>query len=306
MNYTTFSDDLERYEDADELRAFYRTYSCAGIELTPSDESLPALIQPDMIIGIHMYCLSDWMDIPQEDLIAYYRPNLELARHVNAEYVVFHVTQVCPEECFTYQFRHTDEEVIRAAGSLINGLLDGQGYDFHFLMENLWWPGLNFADPKIAPMLLDLVHYEKKGFMLDTGHFLHTNLNLRTQSEALQYLHTMLDEHEGILPYVKGIHLQQSLTGSYVKEWLSHPQELPDDPDERSCRLFEHIFRIDRHFPFTEPAVRELVKRIDPEYVTYEYISHNKEEHAGYLKAGSEALLGAYPENRSEEYTHLA
>lgn len=292
MNFTTFSDDLERYKNAEELRNFYGQYGCSGIELTPCDGNLPALVRPDMITGLHLYCLSDWIDMPRAEVIAHYRPGLELARRTKAEYVVFHVTQVSPEECVTYQLKHEDEEVIRTAASLINDLLDGQEYDFHFLMENLWWPGLNFVDSKMAPLLLQLVHYEKKGFMLDTGHFLHTNHELETQKEALSYLHAMLDRHEALLPYMKGIHLQQSLTGRYVKNWLKNPCILSDDPERRMCQLFEHIFQIDRHFPFTDPAVRDLVRRIDPEYVTYEYITRGKEEHARYLKAGMEALLG--------------
>lgn len=294
MNYTTFSDDLERYESAGELRDFYRKYGCAGLELMPSGEMLPDLVEPDMIVGLHMWCLSDWMDIPTEQLMARYRRDLELARRTGAQYVVFHVTQVSDEECFTYERKHSDEEVVRAAAALVNALLDGQGYTFWFLMENLWWPGLNFLDQEITSLLLELVHYEKKGLMLDTGHFMHTNPDLQTQREALSYLHGMLDAHEKLLPYIKGMHLQQSLSGSYVKNWLSRPLILPADPVERANRLYRHIFQIDRHLPFTDPAVRELVERVDPEYVTYEYITSSKEEHARYLEAGSRALMGDF------------
>ncbi len=290
MNYSTFSDDLERFKDARELREFYETYGCAGIELTPYGRIPGRLIWPDMIIGIHVYCLSDWMDIPRKELVERYRGNLELARDVRAEYVVFHVAQVSDEECFTYELQHTDEQVIREAGELINDLLDGQGYSFDFLMENLWWPGLNFVDPRMTSLLLELVHYDKKGFMLDTGHFLHTNRSLKTQTEAVGYLHEMLNRHKDILPYIKGIHLQQSLTGGYVEKWLKESHVLPEDPEERMSQVYEHIFQIDRHLPFTTPDVRTLVERIAPQYVTYEYITHSKEEHAGFLQAGQKAL----------------
>ena len=153
-------------------------------------------------------------------------------------------------------------------------------------MENLWWPGLNFLNPEDTRRLIGRVHYEKKGFMLDTGHFLHTNLNLQSQEEAVAYLHQMLDHQEDMIPYIKGIHLQQSLTGNYVKEWLQRPHELPKDPAKRFCKVFEHIFQIDKHEPFTAPGVKGLVERIDPLYVTYEYITRNREELASYLEQG--------------------
>ena len=63
---------------------------------------------------------------------------------MGAEYVVFHEVQVAGEESFTYQMKHTNREVIDAAASFINELLDGQTYHFWFLMEILWWPCLTF------------------------------------------------------------------------------------------------------------------------------------------------------------------
>ena len=123
--------------------------------------------------------------------------------------------------------------------------------------------------------------------MLDTGHFLHTNLELKTQKEALGDLNAMLDRHQELLSYIKGVHLHQSLTGEYVKRWLKQPRPLPLDPEERFRQVYEHIFAIDQHLPFTEPGVRELVERIDPLYLTYEYISCSRKELASYLAAGS-------------------
>ena len=170
-------------------------------------------------------------------------------------------------------------------------------------MENLWWPGLNFRRPEMTYLLLKSIHYQKKGLMLDTGHFLHTNHKLRTQAEALLSLNQMLDEHEAyfhsartgadgedFLAWIHGIHLQQSLTGAYVEDWITHPHILSDDPMEQINQLFTHIFAIDKHRPFTAPGVRELVERIQPEYVTLEYITESREQLAEYLSQGMAAL----------------
>lgn len=277
---------------------FIKSMAATGLELMPlpystaeapdiylSPKKCP-LIVPGMVIGIHCCCIGDWMGRSREELIRHYRKDLDYAMRVGAEYVVFHVVQVDDEEGFTYQRKHTDREVIDAAAAFINELLDGQNYSFWFLMENLWWPGLTFLEPEDTRGLIRQVHYKKKGFMLDTGHYLHTDLELQTQEEAVEALHRMLDRQEDMIPYIKGIHLQQSLTGDYVKGWLRTPHDLPPDPTERFCKVYEHIFRIDKHEPFTAAGVKGLVERIAPLYVTYEYITRSREELAEYLESG--------------------
>lgn len=296
MNFTTSSHDIVRYASAADLEGFYRQFGCDGLEVMPwpymdGDEVRPAiccpLVLPHMVVGVHVCCTSDWMDLGRAALIARYREDLEYAKGMGASYVVFHVAQASDGESFTYKLEHTDEEVIREACALINELLDGSKYSFYFLMENLWWPGLTFLDPAMTRMLLQGIHYEKKGFMLDTGHFLHTNRALRSQEEAIEYLSGLLSTHHEFLPYIRGIHLQQSLTGAYVDKWLKVPHTLPEDPDERFCKVFEHIFAIDRHEPFTAPGIREVVEQIDPLFLTYEYITNSRQEHADYLERGS-------------------
>ena len=303
MNITTSYDDVCRFFSADDLKSFYKSHGCDGLEVMPLDNYDPAdlehpippeecsLIRSSMVRGVHCCCLGDWMDKDREELIRHYRKDLDYAKWMGAEYVVFHVVQVNDEEGFTYVMQHEDREVLTAAASFINELLDGQDYDFWFLMENLWWPGLNFLSPEDTRYLLEQVHYEKKGFMLDTGHFLHTNPDLKTQEEGVDYLNQMLDEHGDLVSYIKGIHLQQSLTGDYVKEWLSTRHELPEDPAERFCKVYEHIFKIDKHEPFTAEGVPAMVQRIQPLYVTYEYITRSREELGKYLDQGKILLM---------------
>ncbi len=298
INLTTSSEDLGRFSSAKDLRDFYQSFGCAGLELMPLPAEDPELekqiLSPSMIIGVHTNSLGDWMSADRNQLQEHFRRDLDYARQVQAEYVVFHVTQVTDGEAFTYKMQHRDEEVILEACKLINQLLDNQSYSFYFLMENLWWPGLTFQDPAMTKLLLHGIHYEKKGLMLDTGHFLHTNRKLKTQQEALTYLTSMLDAHQELLPYIKGVHLHQSLTGSYVNQWLEHPPTLESDPEKRFGQVFTHIFAIDRHQPFTAPGIGKFIERIDPLYLTYEYITRDREEHARYLRQGSQAL-GYFP-----------
>lgn len=290
MNFTLSEDDTRRYTDSADLRAFYQDHGLSGLEVMPLGPDDRHLLTPDMIIGVHACCITDWMDLDTDMLLAHYRKDLEYARRVHAEYVVFHITQVSYAESLTYELIHSHEEVIDAAAAFINRLLDGQDYDFYFLMENLWWPGLTFEDPSLTRRLLDQIHYPKKGLMLDTGHFMSTNIHLKTPADALVYLNQMLDAHEDLLPMIKGIHLNQSLSGVYVQDYLLHKQIPSTDPAELAGQAFLHIFHIDLHQPFTADGVEQMVRRISPLYVTLEYISQSREEHSRLLKKGISAL----------------
>lgn len=290
MNFTTSSEDIIRYDSARELRSFYESFGLSGLELMYMGDNEKHLIEPDMVVGVHACCLTDWMELDRDFLLEHYRKDLRYAEKINAEYVVFHISQVSPAESLRYEPIRTDAEVIDASIALINELLDGQDYHFYFLMENLWWPGLTFADPAMTRRLLDGVHYEKKGFMLDTGHFMNLHREIRTPDEALSLLHKMLDAHEEFLPYIRGIHLNQSLSGAYVEDYLTHPAIPESDPEKLFCQVFEYIFRIDQHKPFAAPGVRELVQRIAPDFVTLEYITGDAREHARYLQEGMAAL----------------
>lgn len=290
INFSISEDDTMRYRSSSDLRRFYQQYGCSGLEVMPLESTRCPLIATDMAVGVHACCITDWMDLDQKQLLNHYWKNLDYAKNMHAEYVVFHVTQVSYEESLTYVMRHTNEEVIDAAIDFINRLLDGQHYHFHFLMENLWWPGLTFEDPALTRRLLDGVHYPKKGLMLDTGHFMNTNINLKTPEDALNYLNKMLDRHEDLIPMIKGIHLNQSLSGTYVHDYLNHKQVPCSDPHKLAAQAFTHIFRMDQHQPFTVPGVSKFIKRIHPLYVTLEYITANRKEHSAFLKDGVTAL----------------
>ena len=286
MNFTTSIYDAERFTDAGDLRQFYRGFGLDGLELMPLEPGLPVQITPDMVVGVHLHCPPDWMETDRTELIETYREDLAFAKQMGASYVVFHASQISMEEALVYTFSHSDEEVVTACCDLVNALMDGQDYTFEFLLENLWWRGLTFLRPEIAGALLDGIHYPKTGFMLDTGHLMNTNWNLATPDEAVAYIHSVLDKNEQYLPKIRGIHLNQSLSGSYVREYLKRPPFDRSDYDAWVYHVYDHIFHIDQHRPFVAEGVKELVKRIDPAFVTYEYITNDREQLTQYLQDG--------------------
>lgn len=309
INLVNYDSELERFKDKEDLIQFYSKYGINGIELQKVQGLQEKYLHQDMIIGIHLPFFSTWVDFYKGDMdkvlkeygsmevveqiyggtdksaiIKVYREQLEYAHRIGAKYVVFHVCDVSIEESFTGRFMHSDEEVIDVSCKLINELLNGKDYQFDFLMENLWWPGLNFKNPSMTKRLLDGVNYKKKGIMLDTGHLMHTNEDLKTLEEALEYIKAVVNELGPLKEYIKGMHLHQSLTGERAKSMRDSKTELKQDYWERMCQVYEYIFQLDEHKPFVCEGIKEFIEEMNPQYLTYEFITRNREEHEAYLK----------------------
>lgn len=309
INLVNYDSELKRFLDKSDLIQFYSKYGIDGIELQKVQGLQENYLQADMIIGVHLPFFNTWVDLYQGNMdkvlkeygsmevveqvyggtdksaiIKVFQEQLEFADCIGARYVVFHVCDVSIEESFTGMFLHTDEEVIDSSYKLINELLDGKDYQFDFLMENLWWPGLNLKNPAMTKRLLDGVNYKKKGLMLDTGHLMHTNQELKTLKEALEYIKTAVSEMGSLKDYIKGIHLHQSLTGERAKSMRNRKIELKQDYWERMQQVYEFIFQLDEHKPFVCEGIREFIEEMKPQYLTYEFITRNREEHEDYLK----------------------
>lgn len=291
INMTTSSQDMDRFENKEQLSDFYHSLGIDGIELMMvGGMEIPEKIIKSDVLGIHLNFPPYWYDFWKNNkealqqifgteeiwqqyyggadgsaLVKKLKAELAVAEKLHAKYVVFHISESTPEECLTYKILHADEEICDAACEIINQALDGDAYHFEFLCENLWWSGLNMTRPKVTKRLMDGIHYEKKGIMLDTGHLLHTNRTLRTQEEAVEFIHQILDQHGELCRYIRGIHLQQSLSGEYVEEYLKNPIELVSDYMNVVEKVFLHIFKIDQHQPFTAAGVFNLVERISPQ-----------------------------------------
>jgi hypothetical protein len=129
--------------------------------------------------------------------------------------------------------------------------------------------------------------------MLDTGHLMHTNNDLSTQEEAVKYIHAALDAHGELCRYIKGVHLQQSLTGEYVRRLIKSPAPLFEGTYyERMGQMYPYINGMDTHLPFTAKGVRGLVERISPDYLTYEFITRGREEQEEFISRQNAALWG--------------
>ena len=306
INLTTSCCDLDRFASRDVLLDLLED---DGIELTCFEDDVRGVVPAERVTGLHMSCLPYWLDFWRGDrkaciheldnietvravfggetpdaLRLRYQKDLEHARQYGAEYLVFHVCDGSVEETFTGRARHTDAEVIDAAAEFLNELFGDVQDGPWLLLENLWYAGHRFTDPEMTAKLLERVKYPRTGLMLDTGHLLHTNPDLRTQEEGVCYIYEMLDRHGDLCRYIRGVHLNQSLTGARMTNMQANPPKLAKTYRERCERLFYYVFSIDLHQPFTCPGVKELIERISPMYLTYELISNDLAEHRRLLK----------------------
>lgn len=313
INLTTSSDDMNRFNTTDDLLKLMSGVD--GIELMCFENDTRGIIPKERVTGLHMSYFPYWVDFwngnhaaldkefgdretwikhyggsTRDAVIRRYRKDLDDAHRWGAEYVVFHVSDATIEETFTLDYHRSDEEVIDAAIEMLNELLVSEDGSLIFLVENLWQPGLRFTRPEMTERLLNGIAYPNKGIMLDTGHLLHTDTKLRTQEEGLAYINSLLDAHRELCRYIRGIHLNQSLTGEYCEAVRKAPPILGKTYRERTWQMFLHAFAVDKHEPFTCAGVRELVNRIGPEYLTFEFITTDSAQHRRYIELQLEAL----------------
>lgn len=295
INFPICADELAQYGGWPELRQALDDLGLDGVEgIWGGEEPLPGIPQ-GILQGYHLTFFADWLDFYRNDtealerkfgsvaaaraffgggpecLLTQYRADLARARALGARYVVFHVSDVSIEETYTYRWLHTDEAVIDASAELINAMLEGVAPEFDFLVENQWWPGFTFTEPRKTERLLEAIRYPRKGILLDTGHLMHCDTSITSQREGAAFLSAMLTRHGSLCQYIRGVHLHQSVSGVYVRRHTGPlPKDLPRDYLQRFAYSYAHIQRIDRHLPWTDAAIVPVLERIAPRYLTHE------------------------------------
>jgi hypothetical protein len=295
INIVSENRSLSEFQSSEDLEAYVRACHAEGVEFIRYGLDDRKILSPRMAVGCHLLFYSDWVDFwrgdhhallrkfgshetvravytasNRDEFIAQFKADMDYADRMGVEYVVFHVSDVSLEEGYTYQWEHTDREVIDASAELLNILTDGERYSFKLLLENLWWKGFSMTSSDLTRYMLDQIHYENKGIMLDTGHLMNTNRALTSQEEACVYIHKVLDDHGDLAALIHGVHLHASVSGAYVEaSFLNIP---PAEPDyfKRFAKAYGHILNIDTHQPFTAPGVGALIARISPDYLVYE------------------------------------
>ena len=215
---------------------------------------------------------------------------IKIAEKLNAEYAVFHVSNVRTKDCFNYEFTYTDKEVVDATIEIVNEIFKGLDNNITILFENLWWPGLKMTDPELVRYFIENIEYKNKGIMLDTGHLLNTNLDINNEEEGIDYLVETISNLGDMKDYIKGIHLSKSLSGKYVKEQIEKYKNKDIDYSEVNNEIIYHILNIDEHKPFTNNKINNLIEMINPKFLVYEFITTSLEELSDFIKTQNKVL----------------
>ncbi|MFZ7119942.1 MAG: sugar phosphate isomerase/epimerase family protein [Eubacteriaceae bacterium] len=306
MNMVNHESKLNWFNnDWKKLEKFLKEYNLDGVELIFYNDYNIEDIPKDLIEGMHLIYWPTWLDfwkgnkdkllkqfINEENIISYYgdlkkqvminkyKKEFEVAQALNSNYMVFHVSHVDIEHLFTWDFTYSDKEIFDITIELVNEVFGNEDKGVTLLFENLWWPGLNFNDMALTKNFFEQINYPNKGFMLDIGHLMITNKNINTMDEACDYIEEKLNNNI-LLEYIKGIHLNKSLTGKYLRQ--NHNEKIDKI---NSCTNFwdaigcarEHVVNIDTHVPFDHKRMKDIIKLVNPEFVVYEFLPKNLDE----------------------------
>lgn len=314
INFANYSKNQEMIEhDPLKLRELLTQLGVGGIETLFCDPWDKNLLPSDVIHGVHLNFWPTWLDFwrgnqqaltrqfgggdnirayyggtEPEHMLACYRNDLSQAKAAAAEYVVFHVSHNELDEIYTWQFRADSVTVVDATIEVVNSLVDTIPPDMAILFENLWWPGLTLLEPYLAERLLSRVRHPNVGIMLDTGHLMNTNPDLKDERQGVEFILSVLKNLGSLSKCIRGIHLHQSLSGEYVKQ-----SRCQSAPAVDLAASMAHIMAIDQHRPFGDPSVKQILEAVQPEYLVHEFIVSSREALLGCTAKQRQALLYA-------------
>jgi sugar phosphate isomerase/epimerase len=296
VNFPISNYCIEPYGSWENLKKKIHALGLDGIEaINCPNEAVPDF-PDDLVAGYHMMFYVDWLDYwrqdeeklmrkfgswemvekiyhgsTPEDLMRQFKDDQARALGFHTPYMVFHVSDVSMEENYTYQWEHTDIEVLDGAIEFINALLKDIPPTFDFLVENQWWPGFKFTEPEKTEYLLSHIDYPRVGIMLDTGHLMNANTKLCTQADGIAWIMKNITAHGELSRRIYGLHFHQSVSGAYVRKHTGFlPPEFTDDYFHNFSIGYPHVQRIDRHLPWTDPNCIRILDAVQPKYLTHE------------------------------------
>ena len=304
LKLLSISDDdwsLKKFGDrAETVRSFLEKNDFHGLELMHWQAEGTGEVPMDKVVGRHMLFWPNWLDFWRSDRqellkefgceqnwVEYYNTatiegfisglHKELidAAGMGVRYVVFHVSNVRMEHCYTGRYSYSNREIVDAFAEMMNEALCGINGNFTMLFENHWFPGLKLIDGEVAMRLLDSVHWPDKGFVLDISHLMNTNPEIKSEPQAVQYILKTLDGLGEAKENIKAIHMNSSVPRALMQNQKYDPKQ---DYMTRLGAAMKYVGRMDPHRPFAHPDIRRVIDIVSPEYLVYELQSETLEE----------------------------
>ncbi len=298
LNFSTHGGDLRLFaDDWDRVAAFVAGQGFDGLELLPVGDYPFARIPAALVHGLHLRffvmlrqiwrgdrkwlleTFGDWETVrrfyggtDRTAIVDTYVHQLELARRFGCRYVVFHPVHCELDHVHDWRFPWSWRETLELCAEVMNEVLARSRYRGWLLFENLWWPGsLRLRDVEEYAYLRQRVAHDRCGIVLDTGHLLADGGGFDHEEAAISHLLARLDSLGELRREIRAVHLTCSLSGRYIR--ASRKSNLPRQSGfrQRLQAAREHVMQIDRHDPFSSPAIDRLFTRIEPADVVFEF-----------------------------------
>lgn len=304
--------------DWENIKAFVEKQNIDGIELGLTMDYDLTQIPKEIITGVHLSFYPMWLDfwyqntdklqilfnneeeikkyyggLTPEVLIENYKKQYERAKALGAEYMVFHVCHILPEDSFTWQFDYSNKEVMEATLELVNAVFGPDEDGPMLLFENLWWPGLTYLDKDLTKEFIERVKYKHKGYLVDVSHLILTNSKIGREEEAYRYIKKVISNLGDTAKWIKGMHLNKALPKFYMSRdhgYLLEKYQCEKDLIRKRNILKTHINMLDNHKPFDHEAAKKIVDLISPKYCVYETAPESRYELAYFINKQNKAL----------------
>lgn len=285
------------YEDTDilspDLNSKLNEIRCDGLELLTGYDKVPTEHRMHAV-AVHLPYAADWhcawseSNVPEcdpdtakftmygtcKDEVSNNLANaISIASDIDPPYGVLHAGNVSLDEVLKHHSSISDRRILSAFCEMINSavsLLPKGRPPFKLALENLWWPGLKMTDGWEVKFFEQKLEFEEWGICLDTGHLLNCLPCICSEDEALSALEKIFYGYSSsVKDKIDTVHLHFSASSDYRECFKDHDKG-NDTMDEFMEKANAHISKIDQHRPFSSPRCAEIVKIIDPSYITHE------------------------------------
>jgi hypothetical protein len=209
----------------------------------------------------------------RDEIVAAVRRAIEMAAPLEPGYGVMHAGNANIDELLCYDYSESDTEVIDALAEVMNDAVSAfpSGEPpFTIAFENTWWPGMRMTDSAGYKRLASKLEFEDWCVCLDTGHLLFSMKGSDDEAGALEILNGCVDGYTSdLMERIVTMHLHVN-TSRKILRTLADPDSASVPTEERIKRAYKLIGNVDQHRPFSDPGVRDLVERIDPDYIVHE------------------------------------
>lgn len=306
LNISAYPFDIQRHGGERGLSEMCQLHRLDGMEVLTGYFQPPSSLRI-LTKGVHLPYAVDWHSIWTGDdeyagirdedylFLSYGRDRDEIvntirnswmqAKALSPDYGVFHAGSPRLDRIFSQDFSCSDKDVLDSLIEILNAVAgsfpEGEP-PFPIMLENLWWPGLRFMHGGEYQTLVDGLKFQKWGFCLDVGHLMNSLRVCKTEGQAIEAVLGKLGSlPQDMLDRVRVIHLHLSLSGQYQEDSMARgePEDfLASDVNGRLEKAFPHFSAIDWHAPFQDGRCREIVRMVDPDYVTHEFICPHAED----------------------------